>query len=296
MAVIREHLASQGLGLHNDLQNEHSIVGNFPCHRHVRHFGTPAQKENSSVGALNFEVRLGVRPDRAGSGSEATHMETRPRVRRAMASPAGGSTARRCGSPACTQRHIASVFARTEGNAGDARASPASSFRRRHPASRSRSICGPSTCRPITLASVSPMCGFEGARCSASPSNGLSIGAGLRARKPDPAGGEFARCGGLLRRGEREIRPGTRMPFGRPLAENQAIQWPLVELATQTEMLRQLIRRPRGKWTRCHIRRSRCVSPTRCRCATTGPTEWFAMPPTGDAGSWRHRLLAPQTI
>ena len=30
MAVIREHFARQGLGLHNDLQNEHSIVGNFP--------------------------------------------------------------------------------------------------------------------------------------------------------------------------------------------------------------------------------------------------------------------------
>ncbi|MCP4918528.1 MAG: acyl-CoA/acyl-ACP dehydrogenase, partial [Proteobacteria bacterium] len=28
MAVIREHLATRGLGLHNDLQNEHSIVGN----------------------------------------------------------------------------------------------------------------------------------------------------------------------------------------------------------------------------------------------------------------------------
>ena len=30
MAVIREHFAAKGLGLHNDLQNEHSIVGNFP--------------------------------------------------------------------------------------------------------------------------------------------------------------------------------------------------------------------------------------------------------------------------
>ena len=30
MAVIREHLARKGLGLHNDLQNESSIVGNFP--------------------------------------------------------------------------------------------------------------------------------------------------------------------------------------------------------------------------------------------------------------------------
>ncbi|MGZ6930925.1 MAG: acyl-CoA dehydrogenase family protein, partial [Acidimicrobiia bacterium] len=30
MAIIREHLATKGLGLHNDLQNESSIVGNFP--------------------------------------------------------------------------------------------------------------------------------------------------------------------------------------------------------------------------------------------------------------------------
>src|SRR5687768_14089850 len=28
MAVIREHLAAKGLGLHCDLQNEHTIVGN----------------------------------------------------------------------------------------------------------------------------------------------------------------------------------------------------------------------------------------------------------------------------
>jgi alkylation response protein AidB-like acyl-CoA dehydrogenase len=28
MAVIREHLACKGLGLHRDLQNEHAIVGN----------------------------------------------------------------------------------------------------------------------------------------------------------------------------------------------------------------------------------------------------------------------------
>src|SRR4030095_10491936 len=28
MAIIREHLTAKGLGLHNDLQNEHSIVAN----------------------------------------------------------------------------------------------------------------------------------------------------------------------------------------------------------------------------------------------------------------------------
>jgi acyl-CoA dehydrogenase len=34
-----------------------------------------------------------------------------------------------------------------------------------------------------------------------------------------------------------------RKPFGKPLSDNQAIQWPLVELHTQCEMLRQLIRK-----------------------------------------------------
>ena len=44
MAVIREHLAHKGLGLHNDLQNESSIVGNFPPVLMMRDFGTDAQK------------------------------------------------------------------------------------------------------------------------------------------------------------------------------------------------------------------------------------------------------------
>ena len=43
MAVIREHFAAKGLGLHNDLQNEHSIVGNFPFTM-LDHYGTDAQK------------------------------------------------------------------------------------------------------------------------------------------------------------------------------------------------------------------------------------------------------------
>jgi acyl-CoA dehydrogenase len=40
MAAIRMHLAKKGLGLFNDLQNEHSIVGNFPDILMVREFGT----------------------------------------------------------------------------------------------------------------------------------------------------------------------------------------------------------------------------------------------------------------
>src|SRR5271169_6501229 len=41
MAIVREHLAAKGLGLHNDLQNESSIVGNFPVVHMMQKFGTP---------------------------------------------------------------------------------------------------------------------------------------------------------------------------------------------------------------------------------------------------------------
>src|SRR5688500_16310020 len=46
MAIIREHLAHKGLGLHNDLQNESSIVGNFPQVIMMSRFGTDAQKKD----------------------------------------------------------------------------------------------------------------------------------------------------------------------------------------------------------------------------------------------------------
>src|SRR6201987_3047253 len=44
MAVIREHFAAKGLGLHNDLQNEHSIVGNRPIVTMLDLYGTDEQK------------------------------------------------------------------------------------------------------------------------------------------------------------------------------------------------------------------------------------------------------------
>ena len=50
MAIIREHLAAKGLGLHNDLQNESSIVGNFPVVLMMDEFGRPSRRRSSSRG------------------------------------------------------------------------------------------------------------------------------------------------------------------------------------------------------------------------------------------------------
>ena len=49
MAVIREHLAAKGLGLFNDLQTEHSIVGNNPFILMFKEIGRASCRERVYV-------------------------------------------------------------------------------------------------------------------------------------------------------------------------------------------------------------------------------------------------------
>src|SRR5262245_48270529 len=88
MAVIREHLAAKGLGLHNDLQTEHSIVANHPLVLALRDFGTPGQRADLIPGMLDESTRLTFGLTEPQHGSDATHMETRA-VREARAGRAG---------------------------------------------------------------------------------------------------------------------------------------------------------------------------------------------------------------
>src|SRR3984893_3623206 len=76
MAVIREHLASKGLGLHCDLQNEHAIVGNNVGLLLIIDYGTDAQKadwiDDLAEGRRGFAFGI-TEPEH---GSDATWMET----------------------------------------------------------------------------------------------------------------------------------------------------------------------------------------------------------------------------
>jgi len=84
--------------------------------------------------------------------------------------------------------------------------------------------------------------------------------------------------------------------FGKPLADNQAIQWPLVELSTQAQMLRLLIQKTAGKWIGWTIRPSSMKSPTRCRCVTIGPIGSCAKRPIARCRSmvvWAIRGTSP---
>lgn len=120
MAVIRMHLAKTGLGLFNDLQNEHSVVGNFPDVLMVREFGTPEQKKVFIKGRLEGSVGFAFGLTEPGHGSDATHMSTYAERKRR------GNEEGWCingGKMWISGMHRAThciVFARTSGKAGDA--------------------------------------------------------------------------------------------------------------------------------------------------------------------------------
>jgi alkylation response protein AidB-like acyl-CoA dehydrogenase len=75
MAFIREHLANKGPGLHNVLQQEASIVGNFPITLAIHQFGSAEQKEMlEDIITRETPVAFGLtEPDH---GSDATWMDT----------------------------------------------------------------------------------------------------------------------------------------------------------------------------------------------------------------------------
>ena len=76
MAIIREHLARRGLGLHNDLQNESSIVGNNVGLLLMLHHGTEEQKAEWVDDLAEGRRGFAFGTTEPNHGSDATHMET----------------------------------------------------------------------------------------------------------------------------------------------------------------------------------------------------------------------------
>ena len=240
MAVIREHLAAKGLGLHNDLQNEHSIVGNLPFVAMFEAFGTEAQQDKFIAGAFRGETRLAFGLTEAAHGSDATHMET-VAVREGRDGVAGW---RIDGEKMwITGMHIAThcaTFARTAGKAGDARGISCFLVPTETPGLKIEEYMW-----TFNMPTDHPRLSFTGVWVPADalfgpPDNGLAVAQSFvhqnRIRQAASSLGAAAYC-----IAESVAYARTRKPFGEALARNQAIQWPLVELATQVEMLRLLI-------------------------------------------------------
>jgi acyl-CoA dehydrogenase len=242
MAVIREHLAAKGLGLHNDLQTEHSIVANNPFVLMLRDFGTPEQQADFIDGMLNERYRVTFGLTEAAHGSDATHMETK-----AVAETRDGMSGWRIDGEKMwtTGMHTAShclLFARSSGQAGDARGITAFIVPVGAPGLKVEEYLW-----TFNMPTDHPRVSFRNVWVPDSAVLG-PLGGGLavaqhfvhenRIRQAASSLGAADYC---VRESVRYAR--ERKPFGEDLARNQGIQFPLVELATQVEMLRLLIRK-----------------------------------------------------
>lgn len=236
MAIIREHLAARGLGLHNDLQNEHSIVGNNIQLLLMINYGTEQQKaewvDDLAEGRRDFAVAI-TEPKH---GSDATHMETAA-VRDGDHWLINGEKTWNTGI------HRAShdlVMARTSGKAGDADGITAFLVPMDSPGVKIEEFLW-----TFNMPSDHGRVSFTDVRVPASSIFG-GEGRGLqviqhffnenRIRQAASSLGAAQYCVTETVKYARE-----RKPFGKPLAANQAVQFPLAELQTQCEMLRALV-------------------------------------------------------
>ena len=236
MAVIREHLASKGLGLHNDLQNEHSIVGNNVGLLLMLEYGSEQQKAEW-VDAL-LEGRMGfafgiTEPDH---GSDATYMETTA-VREGDMWRINGEKTWNTG---IHKAKYDMIFARTSGSAGDGAGITAFLVPTDSEGFRVEEMLWtfnmPTDHGHVTLKDVrvphGAIFGKEG--------RGLQVVQHFfnenRIRQAASSLGAAQFCVDQSVAYAKE-----RAPFGKPLSTNQGIQFPLVELQTQCEMLRALI-------------------------------------------------------
>ena len=237
MAIIREHLARRGLGLHNDLQNESSIVGNFPTVLMMRDFGTPEQIAEWMPGFLDGSRRLAFGLTEPEHGSDATYMETR-------AVPDGDgwiiNGQKRWNSGLHHATHDI-IFARTSGEPGtpngitaflvptDAEGFSVDFFW--------WTFNMPTDHAEVTLTDVrvGPEAVFG------------EVGQGLYLAQHFVHENRIRQAASSLGAGQfcvdEAVRyANERVTWGKPLAVNQGIQFPLVELHTEAAMLRQLIR------------------------------------------------------
>ena len=239
MARIREHFASRGLGLHNDLQNEHSIVGNLVQPLMVRDFGTEAQKrfiEPMCRGEMLWSFGL----TEEDHGSDATWMDTR--AERAVQDGVQGW--RINGNKMWTTGlHVAThvmCFARHSGEDGDARGIGCFVVDVTSPGFEVGEYLW-----TFNMPTDHPKCTFTDVFVPDEMVLGdLDFGLACaqhfvhenRIRQAASSLGAAQYCIDESVKYAKE-----RAPFGKPLWLNQAIQFPLVELQTEAAMLRLLI-------------------------------------------------------
>ena len=237
MAVIREHLARKGLGLHNDLQNESSIVGNNVGLLLMLAHGTDEQKAEWIDHLLNGTSGFAFGITEPNHGSDATYMETTA-VRDGDEWVINGEKTWNTG---IHKAPYDLIYARTSGDAGQGEGITAFLV----PTSSEGfeileylwTFNMPTDHAHIRLTDVrvphSAIFGGEG--------RGLGVTQlffnenRIRQAASSLGAAQFCIDAAVNYANERK-------PFGKPLSHNQGVQFPLVELQAQATMLRALIR------------------------------------------------------
>ena len=235
IAAIREHLAAKGLGLHNDLQDESSIVGNFPIVPVLNAYGTTEQKRYIE-GIIKRDRHLSFGLTEPNHGSDATWLETIA-VRSGSDWVINGM--KRFNSQV-QRAHANLVFARTSGKPGDALGITAFIVPTDSPGHRIAfnhwTFNMPSDHAEVELKNVrvpnSAILHEEG--------QGLVLAQRFihenRIRQAAASAGAARYC--IAESAKYAV---SRIAFGEPLSKQQAIQFPLVELYAESEMVRNFI-------------------------------------------------------
>ncbi len=236
MAVIREHLAHKGLGLHNDLQDESSIVGNFPQVIMMDRFGTDEQKAAWTEALITGERSMAFGLTEPNHGSDATWLETTA-VRDGDDWVINGAKRWNTGVHRATHDLI---FARTSGEPGQARGITAFLVPTDSPG-----FTVPYYWWTFNMPTDHGEVVLDNVRVPADAVLG-EVGRGLDVGQTFLHENRIRQAASSLGAGQYCIDRAVgyanqRSVFGKPLAVNQAVQWPLVELQTEAQMVRLLV-------------------------------------------------------
>jgi alkylation response protein AidB-like acyl-CoA dehydrogenase len=235
-AVLREHLAGKGIGLHADLQSETSVVGSISMAEVFDRYASEAQKSEYLEGIITGAKRVAFGLTEPDHGSDATWMETTA-VREGDTWVIDG--AKRFNSGVHTAAADL-VLARTSGQAGDAKGitgfiepmdTPGVKIEFYH-----HTFNMPSDHAEVSFTKVrvphSAILHREG--------EGLVLAQHVvhknRIRQAAQSVGAARYCIAEAVRYARE-----RKSFGKPLAQHQAIQFPLAELHADCEIVRNYV-------------------------------------------------------
>ena len=236
VVIIREHLSARGLGLHGNLPDESSIVPSMPMVHILHAYGSPEQKAKYLEGMVTGEHYIAFALTEPDHGSDATWLEASA-VRDGDHWVINGTKRFNSGVHKATADL---VFARTSGKQGDAAGVTAFIVPMDAPGVKIEyyhwTFNMPSDHAEVSFRNVRVP---DGAILNRE-GEGLILAQHFvhqnRIRQAAQSTGVARYC---VAESVKYVR--QRKSFGRPLAQHQAIQFPLAEMHAECEMLRHFV-------------------------------------------------------